>query len=76
MGEVDKVYFLLAERISSSLTGSFESSGCSFSSHLFMLDLFHHSPALCLSVPTQQNGFVCFPTKISHVRGESGSGWV
>lgn len=36
-----KLYFLLAERISSSSIGSFGSSGYSFSSHLYMLDLFH-----------------------------------
>lgn len=41
MGEVGKLLFLLAGRISTSLIGSFGSSGCSFSPHLFMLGSFH-----------------------------------
>lgn len=34
------------------------------------------SPAFCLPVPTQENGFVCFPAKISHGQGKHRSGWV
>lgn len=41
MGEVCRLLFLLAGRISTSLIGSFGSSGCSFSPHLFMLGSFH-----------------------------------